>query len=154
MVGFLAAISARKPAPTTTQIPRSPTGKNFYQNLVWDSIFLIKYLKKKLCPRFPKIRRFTAPESGSCRIGRGRGRYPERNTQNKIMKSIYDIVKERILILDGAMGTMIQAYKLTEEDFCGEQFKNHPRELKGNNDLLSITRPDVIQEIHDQFLAA
>ena len=60
----------------------------------------------------------------------------------------------RILILDGAMGTMIQRHKLTEADFRGERFKDHPKDLQGNNDLLILTRPDVIREIHGQYLAA
>ena len=64
------------------------------------------------------------------------------------------ILSERIVILDGAMGTMIQRYKLGEADFRGERFKNHPKDLKGNNDLLQLTRPDVIREIHEQYLAA
>jgi len=64
------------------------------------------------------------------------------------------LLRERILILDGAMGTMIQGYGLTEDDFRGERFAEHPSELKGNNDLLSLTRPDVILEIHREFLAA
>jgi len=65
-----------------------------------------------------------------------------------------DIIKERILILDGAMGTMIQKHKLTEEDFRGERFRDHPSLLKGNNDLLVITRPDIIRSIHTEYLAA
>lgn len=68
--------------------------------------------------------------------------------------NIKDILKDRILVLDGAMGTMIQRYKLEESDFRGERFKNHPHPLKGNNDLLSITRPDIIKEIHKQYLEA
>jgi 5-methyltetrahydrofolate--homocysteine methyltransferase len=64
------------------------------------------------------------------------------------------VLKERILFLDGAMGTMIQRYKLTEEDFRGTLLTNYPRELKGNNDLLSLTRPDIIEEIHEQYLLA
>jgi len=60
----------------------------------------------------------------------------------------------RILVLDGAMGTMIQRYRLTEEDFRGEQFKNHTYDLKGNNDLLSITRPDIVKAIHKEYLDA
>ncbi len=64
------------------------------------------------------------------------------------------LLRERILIIDGAMGTMIQRYKLTEEDFRGERFKDHPSDLKGNNDLLSITRPDVIKSIHREYLEA
>ena len=60
----------------------------------------------------------------------------------------------RILVLDGAMGTMIQARKLDEEDFRGERFKDHPRDLKGNNDLLTLTRPDVIGAIHQAYLDA
>ena len=65
-----------------------------------------------------------------------------------------EILAERIVILDGAMGTMIQRYKLSEADFRGERFKDHPKDLKGNNDLLQLTRPDVIREIHAQYLAA
>jgi len=70
------------------------------------------------------------------------------------VKKIEDILKERILILDGAMGTMIQRHKLEEEDFRGDRFKNHSHLLKGNNDLLSITRPDIIKEIHAQYFQA
>jgi 5-methyltetrahydrofolate--homocysteine methyltransferase len=64
------------------------------------------------------------------------------------------ILQQRIAILDGAMGTMIQRYKLTEADFRSERFAAHPKDLKGNNDLLVLTRPDVISEIHEQYLAA
>ena len=70
------------------------------------------------------------------------------------MKKIEQILTERILVLDGAMGTMIQRHTLEESDFRGERFKNHPSPLKGNNDLLSITRPDIIKEIHRQYLLA
>ena len=65
-----------------------------------------------------------------------------------------EIVKERILILDGAMGTMIQRYGLTEADFRGERFRDVPGLMAGNNDLLSLTRPDVIRDIHRKYLAA
>ena len=68
--------------------------------------------------------------------------------------NLKDILSSRILILDGAMGTMIQRYKLTEADFRGERFKDFNKLLKGNNDILSLTRPDVIGEIHRQYLAA
>lgn len=67
---------------------------------------------------------------------------------------IRQLLKERVLVLDGAMGTMIQRYKLEEKDYRGERFKHHPSDLKGNNDLLSITRPDVIREIHEAYLEA
>lgn len=67
---------------------------------------------------------------------------------------IEDILKERILVLDGAMGTMIQRHTLTEEDFRGERFKDHKHPLKGNNDLLSLTCPDIILDIHRQYLEA
>ncbi|GAB2703083.1 methionine synthase [Mucilaginibacter koreensis] len=63
-------------------------------------------------------------------------------------------LQKRILIIDGAMGTMIQRYQLTEEDFRGERFANHPSDLKGNNDLLNLTRPDVIKAIHGEYLEA
>ena len=64
------------------------------------------------------------------------------------------LVRERILILDGAMGTMIQQYNLTEEDFRGKRFAQIPGQLKGNNDILCLTRPDVIRDIHRKYLAA
>lgn len=69
-------------------------------------------------------------------------------------RKIEELIKERILVLDGAMGTMIQRHRLEEEDFRGERFKNHPYPLKGNNDLLSITRPDIIKDIHRQYFEA
>ena len=68
------------------------------------------------------------------------------------MQQLHDIAKERILILDGAMGTMIQRLGLTEEDFRGERFTNLPGLQKGNNDLLCLTRPDVIADIHRRYL--
>ena len=71
-----------------------------------------------------------------------------------IMQKIEEILKEKILILDGAMGTMIQQYNFTEEDFRGERFKDFPVSLKGNIDLLSITQPEAIKEIHKKYLEA
>lgn len=68
--------------------------------------------------------------------------------------NINDILTQRILVLDGAMGTMIQRYKLSEEQFRGERFKDHRFPLQGDNDILSITRPQVIDEIHRQYLEA
>jgi 5-methyltetrahydrofolate--homocysteine methyltransferase len=68
--------------------------------------------------------------------------------------SIREELEKRILIIDGAMGTMIQRYTLTEEDFRGERFKDHPCDVKGNNDLLNITRPDIIKAIHTEYLKA
>ncbi|WP_036156279.1 homocysteine S-methyltransferase family protein [Maribacter forsetii] len=70
------------------------------------------------------------------------------------MKDIKEILKERILILDGAMGTMLQRYKFTEEDFRGERFKDWEHPLQGNNDLLSLTQPDAIAEVHRKYFAA
>lgn len=70
------------------------------------------------------------------------------------MHSIENALKERILVLDGAMGTMLQKYGLTEEDFRGKELKDHPQSLKGNNDLLSITQPKIVKEVHRQFLEA
>lgn len=64
------------------------------------------------------------------------------------------ILEERILVLDGAMGTLIQRHKLTEEEFRGELFKDHPVEIKGNNDLLVLTQPEIIKEIHRQYFEA
>ncbi|ADL54110.1 methionine synthase [Gallionella capsiferriformans] len=67
---------------------------------------------------------------------------------------IEDIIQQRILILDGAMGTMIQRYKLNEADYRGERFAQWPQDLKGNNDLLVLTKPEVIRAIHSEYLAA
>ena len=67
---------------------------------------------------------------------------------------IENILNERILVLDGAMGTMIQEHTLEEEDFRGPRFKDHPKSLKGNNDLLSITQPDIIKDIHAAYFEA
>jgi len=69
-------------------------------------------------------------------------------------KNIQDRLKESILIIDGAMGTMIQRHKLAEEDYRGERFKDWHTDVKGNNDLLSITQPQIIEEIHKQYLEA
>ena len=70
------------------------------------------------------------------------------------MKTLQDCLKERILIIDGAMGTMIQRYKLEEKDYRGDRFKDWHTDVKGNNDLLSITQPQIIEEIHKQYLDA
>ncbi len=63
-------------------------------------------------------------------------------------------ITERVLVLDGAMGTMIQGYKLTEADFRGERFKDHPVDLKGDNELISIVRPDILRDIHLAYYRA
>ena len=63
-------------------------------------------------------------------------------------------LEKRILVLDGAMGTMIQRYKLSEEDYRGERFKNYENDLKGNNDILSLTQPEIIKKIHEEYLEA
>ena len=70
------------------------------------------------------------------------------------MKSLQDLLSERILIIDGAMGTMIQRYKLNEADYRGERFKDWHIDLKGNNDLLCITKPEIIRAIHKEYLEA
>ena len=70
------------------------------------------------------------------------------------MSNIYKALQERILVLDGAMGTMLQAYKFSEEDFRGERFKDYPTPLQGNNDLLSITQPEAIKTIHGKYFEA
>ena len=70
------------------------------------------------------------------------------------MNSLLDSLNERILVLDGAMGTMIQTYRLDESDYRGKKFRNHKCPLKGNNDLLSITKPNIIKEIHKGYLDA
>jgi len=70
------------------------------------------------------------------------------------MSKIQEEIKKRILVLDGAMGTMLQRYNFSEEDFRGERFKDFPYSLKGNNDLLSITQPKAIKDIHAQYFEA
>src|SRR5882724_11528168 len=70
------------------------------------------------------------------------------------MKNIHELLNERILIIDGAMGTMIQRHKLAEADYRGERFKDWHCDVKGNNDLLSITQPQIITGIHKQYLDA
>ncbi|WDO14244.1 homocysteine S-methyltransferase family protein [Flavobacterium sp. WW92] len=70
------------------------------------------------------------------------------------MSDIHKAIKERILVLDGAMGTMLQRYNFSEEDFRGERFKNFPHPLKGNNDLLSLTQPQAIRDVHRQYFEA
>lgn len=69
-------------------------------------------------------------------------------------KTLNEVVKDRIMILDGAMGTMIQQYALTEEDFRGYRYRKTPGLMKGNNDMLNITRPDVVSDIHHKYLEA
>ena len=69
-------------------------------------------------------------------------------------QALPEILNTRIAILDGAMGTMIQRFKLSEADYRGERFKDFPKDVKGNNELLSLTRPDVIRDIHEGYLAA
>ena len=65
-----------------------------------------------------------------------------------------ELLKQRIVIIDGAMGTMIQRYKLAEADYRGERFKDHPKDIKGNNEMLQLVKPEVLREIHSQYLAA
>ncbi|MGB7293609.1 MAG: methionine synthase [Thermodesulfobacteriota bacterium] len=77
-----------------------------------------------------------------------------RKAESEKSKILRQILKERILIMDGAMGTMIQSYKLDEVDFRGERFKHHQKDLKGNNDILCLTKPDLIKDIHRQYLDA
>ncbi|HMD34350.1 MAG TPA: homocysteine S-methyltransferase family protein, partial [Vicinamibacterales bacterium] len=71
-----------------------------------------------------------------------------------VRQTLDALLAKRILVLDGAMGTMIQRHRLTDGDFRGDRFRAHPRELKGDNDLLVLTRPDVISQIHHQYLEA
>jgi 5-methyltetrahydrofolate--homocysteine methyltransferase len=75
-------------------------------------------------------------------------------TINRQQTTIRDEIKKRILVLDGAMGTMLQRYNFSEQDFRGERFKNFAHPLKGNNDLLSITQPEAVKEVHRQYFQA
>ena len=71
-----------------------------------------------------------------------------------VTDQLHSLLAKRVLVLDGAMGTMIQRCQLNEADFRGERFRNHACDLKGNNDLLVITRPSTIKKIHDEYFEA
>jgi len=71
-----------------------------------------------------------------------------------VHETLRTLLAERILVLDGAMGTMVQSYGLGEEDFRGERFAGHDRDLQGANDLLCLTRPELVEEIHRRYLEA
>jgi len=75
-------------------------------------------------------------------------------TPPPVRTRLEELLRTRILILDGAMGTLIQAHALEEADFRGQLFANHHKDLKGCNDLLSLTRPDIIEKIHRQYFEA
>src|SRR5687768_13626934 len=79
---------------------------------------------------------------------------PPSHDASKTHNTLAAALARRILVLDGAMGTMIQRHRLDETNFRGERFKTHPRDLKGDNDLLVLVRPDVIAGIHDAYLEA
>src|SRR4051812_3538663 len=74
--------------------------------------------------------------------------------ETPVFAQLRNLLNRRVLVLDGAMGTMIQRYKLTEEDWRGDRLRDHPRDLRGNSDALNVTRPDVISAIHHEYLAA
>ncbi|MEE9276232.1 MAG: homocysteine S-methyltransferase family protein, partial [bacterium] len=76
------------------------------------------------------------------------------NARNGRISKLVGLLESRIVILDGAMGTMIQAHGLDEKGFRGERFADHPTDLQGNNDLLTLTQPDLIRSIHTGFLEA
>src|SRR4051812_21430599 len=71
-----------------------------------------------------------------------------------VEQQLRDLMRERILVLDGAMGTLIQRHELTEEQFRGERFANHPRDLRGSNETLNLSQPQIIRSIHDDYLDA
>ena len=70
------------------------------------------------------------------------------------MTNLKEILKKNILVIDGAMGTMLQSYGLNEEDFRGERFADHPCDLKGNHDILCLTQPKIVEDIHDAYFKA
>lgn len=106
-------------------------------------------LRSALCPRINVLYALRSQERNP-RAERSRSPGNER----KMKKDIRQLIKERILVLDGAMGTMIQRHNLGEEDFRKGWFENHDQSLKGNNDLLSLTRPDIIKDIHREYFEA
>src|SRR6476620_7716179 len=75
-------------------------------------------------------------------------------TRTARIAALHEALKQRILVLDGAMGTMVQRYRLTEGEFRGERFRDFHRDLRGNNDLLTLTHPEVIRAIHSEYLEA
>ena len=70
------------------------------------------------------------------------------------LERLPQLLRERILVLDGAMGTMLQQHRLTEADFRGERFADHPKDVRGNSDLLVLTQPDIVRSIHAAYFAA
>src|SRR2546423_6219809 len=76
------------------------------------------------------------------------------HTDSRRIQQLKELLQHRIVIIDGAMGTMVQTFKLSEADFRGERFKDWPKDVKGLNDLLNLTRPEVIESIHRQYLEA
>jgi 5-methyltetrahydrofolate--homocysteine methyltransferase len=109
--------------------------------LQWQTVFLLV----QTLPAMNQTATLTAPADAAGR--------PSRRAYTR-GAALPALLQQRILILDGAMGTMIQRYKLDEAAYRGERFKDYGRDIKGNNELLSITQPHVIREIHDQYLAA
>src|SRR5690242_8823830 len=79
---------------------------------------------------------------------------PAKPAVGPVEKELRDLLARRIVVIDGAMGTMIQREGLAEADYRGERFRDHPKDLKGMNDLLCITKPEVIEKIHRQYLDA
>jgi 5-methyltetrahydrofolate--homocysteine methyltransferase len=100
-------------------------------------------------PRLPAMNSSAAAQAGSPAAGT-----PASGTHYTRGAQLPALLASRILILDGAMGTMIQRYKLDEARYRGERFKDFARDVKGNNELLSLTQPQIISEIHEQYLAA
>src|SRR3954471_346521 len=76
------------------------------------------------------------------------------STRPARIAALHSALEQRILVLDGAMGTMIQRHRLSEAEYRGERFRDHPKDLRGNNDLLSMTKPEVIRQIHAEYLEA
>jgi 5-methyltetrahydrofolate--homocysteine methyltransferase len=89
-----------------------------------------------------------SPLGASAAVPGGRGRSFTRGAE------LPELLKKRIVIIDGAMGTMIQRYKLQEADYRGDRLQDHPKDVKGNNEMLQLVKPDVLREIHSQYLAA
>src|SRR6201987_1001466 len=92
---------------------------------------------------------FALPVHGQFAHGR-----PSLDRREARIAALKNLLQERIVILDGAMGTMIQSQRLEEADFCGTQFQKHPRDLRGNFDILNITQPKIVQNIQRQYLEA
>ncbi len=131
--------------------PRAERGAGADRPKATISASAVKAMPKTLSNVAAKETPSTQAKAATASNGAAKGKIMNREDR---IAALHKAADERILILDGAMGTMIQRYKLKEEDYRGERFKDWPSDVKGNNDLLVLTKPEVISEIHAAYLEA